>query len=182
MLGLELEYRGRGLLFDKSDKSHLCDIFIEIIPSIKYNNQYTKSLNSHIIIFRIIMYGRHPCPKRGLINHCETIGGEWSRLRPQKKRFTVLPGWLLYIIYIIHNSLVNLYSLAIPFITLIARSFLQGIDWLPHPYLYHMCVAIWFWTQPCLSLCVHILVHIHHIRILFQFDINCQSYLLKIDI
>ena len=76
VLGLELEYRGRGLLFDKSDKSHLCDIFIEIIPSIKYNNQYTKSLNSHIIIFRIIMYGRHPCPKRGLINHCETIGGE----------------------------------------------------------------------------------------------------------
>ena len=39
-----------------------------------------------------------------------------------------------------------------------------------------MCVAIWFWTQPCLSLCVHILVHIHHIRILFQLDINCQSY------
>ena len=35
-----------------------------------------------------------------------------------------------------------------------------------------MCVAIWFWTQPCLSLCVHILVHIHHIRILFQLDIN----------
>ena len=81
-----------------------------------------------------------------------------------------------YTLYIIHNSLSNLYSLAIPFITLIARSFLQGIDWLPHPYLYHMCVAIWFWTQPCLSLCVHILVHIHHIRILFQLDINCQSY------
>ena len=77
-----------------------------------------------------------------------------------------------YTLYIIHNSLSNLYSLAIPFITLIARSFLQGIDWLPHPYLYHMCVAIWFWTQPCLSLCVHILVHIHHIRILFQLDIN----------
>ena len=27
------------VLFDKSDKSHLCDIFISIIPSIKYNNQ-----------------------------------------------------------------------------------------------------------------------------------------------